>query len=76
MSEFRMWYIPQIPMPPFTREFDTAREAQAALDLIFAFSFFEFENRVKPDYTDAGGIEIWDEDAAEWGDYDDFEDEI
>lgn len=70
MSKFRMWYIPQVPMDdPFIREYDTAADAEAALDLISVYSYYEYLNRVKPDYADAGGVEQWDEDADEWWAY-------
>ena len=48
---------------------ETADEAQAALDLITDFSIFEFDNHIKPDYSDAGGVEEWDEADQEWFDY-------
>ena len=68
-KRFKAWYIPQVPMKAFEVETHTAAEAQAALDLITAFSIFEFENKVKPDYADAGGIVLWDEPDQEWFDY-------
>jgi len=68
MAKFKAWYIPQVPMHPFEVERPTAVEAQAALDLITDFSIFEFENKVKPDYSDAGGVEEWDETDQEWFD--------
>lgn len=54
---FRAWYVPQMPMAAF--EFPTATRAEATLvlDAITKFSMFEFENRVKPDYSDAGGVQ-------------------
>jgi hypothetical protein len=75
MAKFRAWYIPQVPMHPFEVERPTAVEAQAALDLITNFSIFEFDNNIKPDYSDAGGVEEWDEAAQEWFDADIDEEE-
>lgn len=69
-SKFKAWYIPQVPMKAFEAERGTAEEAQAALDLITDFSIFEFDNKVKPDYSDAGGVVVWDEYEQEWIDYD------
>jgi len=68
-AKFKAWYIPQVPMKAFEVERDTAAEAQSALDLITDFSIFEFENKVKPDYCDAGGVAVWDETEQEWVDY-------
>jgi len=65
----KVWYIPQVPMKAFEVERETTlAEARAALDLLIDFSTFEFENRVKPDYADAGGIAEWDEDEHAWRD--------
>jgi hypothetical protein len=68
-ARFKAWYIPQVPMKAFEVEKPSAVEAQAALDLITAFSIFEFENNIKPDYSDAGGISKWDETEQCWFDY-------
>lgn len=73
-KKFKVWYIPQVPMQPFEVECETAEQAQDALDLITNFSIFEFENKVKPDYSDAGGVEKWDETDQEWFDYDESDD--
>lgn len=68
MARFKVWYIPQIPGKPFEVERDTAREAFAALDMLGSFSFFEYTNKVKPDYADAGGVSEWNEAEQEWDD--------
>jgi len=68
MARFKAWYIPQVPMKAFEVERPTAVEAQAALGLLTDFSIFEFENKVKPDYYDAGGVVEWDEATQEWHD--------
>lgn len=68
MARFKAWYIPQVPMHPFEVECETAEQAWDALDLITNFSIFEFENNVKPDYSDVGGVSEWDEADQEWND--------
>lgn len=72
-ERFKIWYIPQIPMPAFEREygnFDTAREV---LDAIIGLSIFEFEHRVKPDYADMAGIQRWTEEGWEDVEEDEWE---
>ncbi len=54
---FRAWYIPQVPMKPFEFQTESQADATMVLDAITKFSMFEFENRVKPDYSDAGGVQ-------------------
>jgi hypothetical protein len=73
MSKFKAWYIPQVPMKAFEREFDSLETASLVLNAVIDFSIFEFENKVKPDYSDAAGIAMWDEESGEWEDVDDSE---
>jgi hypothetical protein len=70
MKRFKAWYIPQVPMKAFEVEVSTAAEAKAALEMITNFSIFELENKIKPDYFDAGGVMVWDEAEHEWFDID------
>lgn len=78
-GDLLVWYIPQVPMKPFeTRILHTSGQegvelAQAALllDTIVDFSIFEFENRIKPDYSDAAGISRFED--GEWCDLDESE---
>lgn len=69
VNKFKAWYIPQVPMKAFEVECATAAEAERVLDLITDFSIFEFDNKVKPDYCDAGGVVVWDDHSCEWWDY-------
>jgi hypothetical protein len=68
VAKFKAWYIPQVPMKAFEVEASTAAKAQTVLNILTDFSIFEFENKVKPDYCDAGGVVEWDEAAQEWFD--------
>ena len=65
----RAWYIPQIPMKAFYGPLrDSYERAAEDLEIITDFSIFEFENNVKPDCADVGGVEYLDRDGdwAEW----------
>lgn len=68
---FKIWYIPQLPMPAFEREYDDFQTAKAVINAIIGLSIFEFENRVKPDYADMAGISQWED--GEWCDVEDEE---
>lgn len=63
-----MWYIPQISMPAFEREFDSLLDAANALELLTGFALFEYANKVKPDYSDAGGVLYFDSNEQDWYD--------
>ena len=67
--KFQVWYCPQMPMKAFEVETSNALEAEKILGVLEDFSLFEFENRVKPDYADVGGIQVWDEEGRGWVDY-------
>lgn len=82
VGDLKVWYIPQVPMKAYEVNIprrvgttDSAYLEQAAfvLEAIVGLSIFEFENRVKPDYSDAAGIARFDE---EWEDVDEEEWEI
>lgn len=65
-ERFRAVYVPQVPMHALTVEVSSLEHAVIALQSIIALSIFEFENRVKPDYSDFGTIERWDTEEQDW----------
>lgn len=62
-GDLEVWYIPQIPGTAFRERASDLATAKKILDVLSRFSLFEFENRVKPDYADAGGIHRWESDG-------------
>ena len=70
MSDYKVWYIPQVPMKAFEVEVGDLPTARLLLDTLCSFSLFEYEHRVKPDFSDAGGIAMLEEDG-EWVDVED-----
>lgn len=66
MSKLRVWHIPQVPMKAFHVEVETPEEAIKVLDILADYDLFQFENRVKPDYCNAQGLEEWDAQEGEW----------
>lgn len=74
--DLRVYYIPQIPMNAFEVDVPDLATALLVLDALRTFSYFEYANRVKPDYADAGGIQRYEEDiddGYDWFDVDDDE---
>lgn len=72
-GDLRVWYVPQVPGKPYEVDMPTQDLATAVLvlDAIIGLSNFEFENRIKPDYSDMAGIARFDGD--DWEDVDDAE---
>jgi len=70
-DDLQVWWIPQIPGPPF--EWRAADLAQAALlmDALAAYDDFQFSQRIKGDYSNMSGLQIFD--GAEWIDWEDDE---
>jgi hypothetical protein len=78
--EFKLWWIPQVPMKPFEVEIASIDEGRKLSTILANYDKFQFENKVKPDYCNVGGIsfrhpkvtegEWWDvpEDQDEWQD--------
>jgi hypothetical protein len=67
----RIWWIPQIPGKPF--HWPVADFAQAALmlDALAGYDDFQFSQRIKGDYANMGGLQIFD--GEQWEDWEDEE---
>lgn len=69
-DKFRVWWIPQIPMEPFyVDNIATYEEAERIADVLADYDTFQYENKIKPDFSNTGGVLFWDEDEQEWLDY-------
>ena len=64
-KKLRVWWIPQAPMKPFHVDVSTIAEGVKIMDVLASYDAFQFENKVKPDYCNAGGLEQLDDDG-EW----------
>ena len=63
----RVWHIPQVPGKGFRVPVKSPAEAKFVLDILAAYDGFQFENRIKPDYCNAGGLEVYEN--GEWTDW-------
>lgn len=66
----RVWHIPQVPGKPFYVYTDDIREAKKIMDILAAYDLFQLENRIKPDFTNVNGVQMWDEAENDWIDWD------
>jgi len=64
VPRLRVWWIPQVPMDPFHVEVKSVDEAVRTLRMLADYDIFQYENRVKPDYSNAGGLEVFED--GEW----------
>lgn len=76
--DLRVWWIPQIPGEPFYAPVSSPAEGKRLLDVLALYDQFQLEHNIKPDYSNAGGLECFNQDGlgtafpqewAEW--YDD-----
>jgi hypothetical protein len=76
-NKLRVWWIPQVPMKPFRVPVASLEEAALLLDTLAEYDDFQYKNRVKPDYSNAGGLEQFvDGEWVDWhGEYDEDFDE-
>lgn len=69
MSKLRVWHIPQVPMKSFYIPVETVEEGKKVMDTLAAYDLFQFENHVKPDFANASGLQMFDEEEQEWCDW-------
>jgi hypothetical protein len=70
-GDLKVVYIPQVPMAAFEFDVPDLKVGKIVLDAIVGLSIFEFENRVKPDYSDYAGFIRYED--GEWNDVDEEE---
>jgi hypothetical protein len=69
--DMRVWWIPQIPGQPFYVPVNNENEAILILKTLADYDKFQFDNRIKGDYANAGGLEVkLDDGWEEWTDND------
>lgn len=67
MSQLRVWWIPQIPMKSFYVPVASIDEAKKILTVLADYDIFQYENNVKPDYSNAGGLQVFED--GDWFDW-------
>ncbi len=67
MEKFRVWHIPQIPGEGFRVSVKSPEEAIKVMDILANYDLFQLENNIKPDYSNAQGFEVFEDDEwCEW----------
>lgn len=63
-GDLRVWWMPQVPGKPFQVPVASIKEAKKLLDVLADYDLFQYKNRIKPDYSNAGGFEVFE--GGEW----------
>ena len=82
----RVWWIAQVPASDvFYVDVDSEKEGAKLLKILADYDLFQFNNNIKPDYSNAGGLEqlaedgeweAWYVEDVELGYFDDLDDYI
>lgn len=64
-NKLRVWHIPQVPGKAFHVEVDSVAEGVKVCGILADYDSFQYENRIKPDYCNANGLQMWDESLTE-----------
>lgn len=66
-GDLRIWWIPQVPMKPYHYPVKSIEEAKHMLDMIAYYDLFQLEHDIKPDFSNVGGLQVYEE--GEWVDW-------
>ena len=70
MNKLRVWHMPQLGCDATLYvPVKTTEEGKKVMDLFACYDLFQLENNIKPDYSNASGIEIFNEEEQEWEDW-------
>jgi len=62
-KKLQVWWIPQIPMKAFNVDVSSVEEGVKIMAVLANYDIFQYENNIKPDYCNAGGLNQWSEDC-------------
>lgn len=65
-KKLRVWWVPQIPCEPFIVPVTSVEEGAKILDVLADYDLFQYRNKIKSDFSNAGGLEEQDPEADEW----------
>lgn len=66
-GDLRVWWIPQVPGEPFRVPVESVQQAVFLLNVLARYDQFQLEHRIKPDYSNVGGLECFSQDGdGEW----------
>ena len=66
-GELRVWHIPQVPGQSFHVSVETPEEAIKILKILAEYDMFQYEENIKPDYSNAAGLEVFED--GEWSEW-------
>lgn len=69
-KKMRVWWCPQVGIEKnFYIPVQSVEEAKKVMDILAAYDCFQYNQNVKPDYCNMGGVEVFNEESQEWEDW-------
>jgi len=70
VNKLRVWHIPQVGHDAILYiPVETAEEGKKVMDILACYDLFQLENRIKPDYCNISGLQVFNEEKQEWEDW-------
>ena len=66
-EKYRVAWFPQVPCKPFHVPVRTLREAKFIMLTLANYDLFQFQHHIKPDYSHAGVLQVFDSEDTEDG---------
>lgn len=71
--KFRVSHYPQMPCKAYEKEVSSLEEAKLLFDVLADYDKFQYENKIKPDYSNCTILEQFNEETQEWEDWYDYD---
>lgn len=59
LGDLRVWWIPQIPCKAYHVPVSGPEEAAKVMQILADYDLFQLKHHIKPDYANAGGLEVY-----------------
>ncbi len=66
-GDLQIWWVPQVPMTPFNFPVQNLEQGWRMLAMLAQYDLFQLEHNVKPDFSNAGGLNVFED--GEWVDW-------
>ena len=69
-SKMRVYHIPQVGTNTiFYIPVKSEIEASKVMNILACYDLFQYENNIKPDFSNMSGVQIYNEEELEWEDW-------
>lgn len=82
-QKLRVWWIPQVGVDSeaFYVPVQSVEEGKRVMDILAAYDAYQLQNRIKPDYSNVGGLQVYNPETADYEDWyleteDDYFDDV